>query len=183
MSAPAPSPARATFSARQRRVIRHLAQALYDDGAAPGVDARLDWLVGEVDDFVGRAGWVTRLSLHLALFALEALPALLGFGPRRLTSLSREASVRYLARLERDHADGVGVALVSWKSVLTVLYFEHPDALAETNYDGACLLGEGSLLRGTRRPSRSLPVAAAPAPEVAPAAARAAARAAGEKVA
>jgi hypothetical protein len=146
-----------TFSRRERRILRCLAEALFTDGtSSPEFEARLDWVVDDIDGLVGASGLVTRAGLRGLLNVMQTMPPAFGYGPRTLTTLPLERRVSYLEKLEL--ASGLGMSVVTWKILLGTSYFEHPEALSLTTYDGECLGGEGSLTRGTRRPSRSLRV-------------------------
>ncbi len=118
--------------------MRALAKGLFDTGA--GIpEQRLDWMLQDADAFLSAAGPKTGALFVGVMAALESMPVLLGEGPRRFSRLSPPARARYLERLERSRLSAL-IALP--KAVLGLVYYEHPDAAAETGYDGDCMLGE-----------------------------------------
>jgi hypothetical protein len=148
---------RNAFSFRERHVMRALAAALFDPEGRGDIDVRLEWAVDQSDAMAGAARGAPLFGLRVALVLLQFFPLLFGFGARRMTNLRVHDRVRYLEALEQAKIPWFGLPVFAWKTILAATYFEHPDALAETGYDGVCLTGEGSLTRGNRRPSR-LPV-------------------------
>lgn len=125
------------LSARQRLATRALAEALFtsDDGPPPA--ERIDWLVDDLDDLLGRAGLRARLLYTACLFAISVLaPLYLGKLPS-LRALSQDDRVRALEHMERG---SLGLAVFGAKAVLCILYYEHPDAARGLGFDGACLV-------------------------------------------
>jgi hypothetical protein len=127
---------RGLLPARTLRALRSIAEAtLWGPLGAPTA-ARLDWLMLEAEDFLGRAGARTRLLLRLSIFVVSVLaPACL----RRFTVLSRlplRERVRALAHLERSR---LGAPLLAVKALLSLLYYEHEDAAREVGFDAHCL--------------------------------------------
>ena len=128
---------------RMLRAVRALAEALFATEAGPPPPDRLDWLTGEFDDFLGHAGTRTRLVMRLSLFAVSCL-APLRLSPWRwppLHALPLAERIEALDRLEKSRAV---LPLLALKAILSVLYYEHPDAAREIGFDGACLLPGGS---------------------------------------
>lgn len=115
---------------------RAVAEALFltRDGPPPG--DRLDWLARELEDFLARSGSRSRLVVGFALFVIGVLAPLLSL---RLVSLARMPVLeraRCLARLE----DTFGAPVLAVKAMLSVLYYEHPDAARFVGFDAAeCL--------------------------------------------
>jgi len=50
--------------------------------------------------------------------------------------MPREKRTRMLERMEKSRIVIVSLVFVAWKTVLTMLYFEHPDELAAMGYPG-----------------------------------------------
>lgn len=115
---------------------RALAEAIFSTDAGPPPGERLDWLMGELDDFLGRAGPRARALLRLSVFAVSWLAPLLSFKVQPLRTLALAARIDALERLERSRA---AMPLLATKAVLSILYYEHPDAAGEIGFDGACL--------------------------------------------
>jgi hypothetical protein len=121
---------------RMLRAARALAEAIFSTEAGPPPPERLDWLVRELDDFLARVGSRTRLVLWLSVFAVSWLAPLLSFRLLPLRALPLPKRIDALERLERSHA---AMALLATKAILSILYYEHPDAAREVGFDGACL--------------------------------------------
>lgn len=120
---------------------RALARALFDAGR--GIpEARLDWMLADVDDFTGRAGAKTRLGFLAALLVLQWSPLFFGAWGR-MSALTPEARDRYLERLDRS---ALAVLIALPKAVLGLCYYEHPEVVAELGYDGRPLITEGTAL-------------------------------------
>ncbi len=137
-----------------RSTARALALGLFDRGDGIS-DARLDWLEADVAAFLAAAGPKTSFLFGLVLTAIELLPPWFGAGPSRF---SRLAPANRLAFLERLDASRLAVLIALPKAVLSLCYYEHPDALRETGYDGGCMVGElpagtGLVQLGPRGPS------------------------------
>jgi hypothetical protein len=125
-------------SARLLARARTVAEALFLTALGPPPRARLDWLQNEVEDFLARAGARARFVVGLALLAVCVLAPLAVGALRPLSSMSVERRARALGRLE----DVFGAPVLAVKALLSVLYYEHPDAAREVGFDGACLLDE-----------------------------------------
>jgi hypothetical protein len=115
---------------------RALAEAIFSTTSGPPPRDRLDWLMRELDDFLGRSGVRTRTVLRLSIFVVSWLAPLLTFRVRPLRALALPARIDALERLERSRA---ALPLLATKAILSVLYYEHPDAAREIGFDGACL--------------------------------------------
>mgnify|MGYP001306813955 CR=1 FL=1 len=125
------------LSLRQLKIARALTATLFDDGS--GVPAeRLDYAMAELVGYASRVGRVTRLALSFALWVMQLAPFLLFGIFRKFTSASAEIRQRCLRKLEGSR---LGLVVVLLKTVLSMIYFEHPEALASTGYDAQGLLG------------------------------------------
>lgn len=129
----APSPALPGLSRRQVRVIRAVAEALLADGSGPPPRSRLESTVREVGAFTVRAGSQTRLGFRAALVAIQWSPLLYLRKPRRFASATLAERIACFERLEGGRLAILAVVL---KLSLCLAYFELPDALAETGYNG-----------------------------------------------
>ncbi|MBI2374243.1 MAG: hypothetical protein HYV07_09600 [Deltaproteobacteria bacterium] len=117
-----------------------LASALFDPGS--GIPAgRLDWTLEEVDQLSIASGLKTRTLFFVTLFLVENLTFLFGH-PAKLSDLEPAARLEYLRRLD---ASSLAALLALPKALLALVYFEHPDALAETGYDGRPLIERPTL--------------------------------------
>ncbi len=123
-------------SARTLGTLRAVAEALFATAAGPPSAARIDWLLTEIEDFLARAGPRTRFVLGVAVFAVNLLAPL---------SVLRFTSLRRLSLAERVHAlrnlenSRLAAPLFAVKALLSLIYYEHPDAAREVGFDGACM--------------------------------------------
>ena len=118
--------------------MRALALGLFDTGAGIPVE-RLDWMLHDADDFLRAAGPKTSALFVGVMTALEGLPVAFGEGPHRFSKLDPSARARFLERLDSSR---LSMLIALPKAVLGLVYYEHPDAAAQTGYDGTCMLGE-----------------------------------------
>jgi hypothetical protein len=116
--------------------LRAVAEALFATASGPPSSERIDWLLLEIEDFLARAGGRTRLVLGLAVLAVNLLAPL---------SVFRFASLRRLPLIQRIHAlrnlenSRLAAPLFAVKALLSLIYYEHPDAAREVGFDGACM--------------------------------------------
>jgi hypothetical protein len=117
-------------------VLRSIAEATFFGAAGPPPAERLAWLIEEADDFLERAGTRTRLLIRLSLWLVSWLSpwAIFRLGPLRRLELDERVAA--LARLERS---ALSAPLLAVKALLSLLYYEHPDASREVGFDGQCL--------------------------------------------
>jgi hypothetical protein len=116
--------------------IRLIAESLFSTEAGPPSLDRLDWLVHEMDDFLGRSGTQTRWTFSIMVFVVTALAPLFIGRLRTLPHVERPDRVAALQAMERRF----GEPLLAVKAILCLVYYEHPDAAREIGFDGACLL-------------------------------------------
>jgi hypothetical protein len=122
-----------------RGLVRHartVAEAMFSSESGPPPPERLDWLERELADFLGRTGFLSMLVLRLCLFVVYASAPLMIGRFRFLSSLDVKERCRALDGFDRS---ALSPALLACKAILCILYFEHPDATAETGFDGKCL--------------------------------------------
>lgn len=132
-------------------ILRALAATAFDDGQ--GVPSeRLDWLMREYREFSRSLGAKTRTAFCLAILALQFLPLFVIGVPLPMTWLPGRLRVKYLEKLE---AGPLTAIVTATKVPLTMIYFEHPEVMASTGYDGRPLV-----LTGEESASGGLPAAA-----------------------
>ena len=130
---------RTTFGPFSRRVIFALAEALFTDPDAPsdrGAAARFSWAVSDVDAMISNASAGHRILVRVTLVLLELLPLVIVGRFARCSSLPIDARVAYLSRLDRHRITQLALPVVLWKTLLTMVYFEHPEAAPILGYDG-----------------------------------------------
>jgi hypothetical protein len=117
-------------------VVRAVAEAMFSqDGEveAERLDAHLD----EVDAFVSNASRPLRAGLRIALFVVRVAPLLFFFRLRMIESLDVSDRVTILSRLERSRLASLSLAFIGWRTVMTLVFYEHPIELQSLGYAGA----------------------------------------------
>ena len=130
---------RTTFGPFGKRVLHAMAEAFFTDPNDPsdrGAAQRFVWLVNDVDDFISQAGPSLRWGTRIAALIVELAPILFIGKLARCSSLALEDRERYLAKFEASTVPRVAVLVVLFKTLMTVLYFEHPEAAPHLGYDG-----------------------------------------------
>lgn len=121
-----------------RAPLAALALGLFDRGQ--GVpETRIDWMIEEVESFLEHAGSRTAWIFLFALAVLELFPLLLLGEFARMSRLSPLRRAEYLERFDRSR---LAIVLALPKALLAIVYYEHPDAVRETGYDGGCMIGK-----------------------------------------
>lgn len=122
------SPAAPPASRRVVRRGRVIAEALFarDEGPAPA--DRLDWLERDLADFLARSGAWARFLFGLCSFVVCAIGPLLRGRLRAMAALSVAERQAVFTRIEHGP---LSPTLLACKAVLCIIYFEHPDTLAE----------------------------------------------------
>jgi len=138
--APRPSQPPPAPRTRAMRSVASVAQVVFATEAGPPPESRVHWLCVEVDDFLQHAGARSRLIFRGALFVVTWVSPLLALRPPPLGLWSLPVRTRALERLERTP---LALALLAIKAMLSIPYYEHPDAAAEIGFDGRCLEEEG----------------------------------------
>ena len=125
----------ATHHPRTIRAARAIAEALFCSDAGPAPSDRIEWLLGEIDVLLTRAGWRSGGFYKLGVFGVWLLaPLLIG----RLPGLGRlplTDRVRALTKMERS---GLAVVVLGVKAIMCLMYYEHPDAVVETGHASEC---------------------------------------------
>ena len=127
--------ARTTLKPRHRAVVRAFAEALFFH-RPPAPPERFDAFVDEVDRFISPASKTLRFGLLLMLDAIRVLPIFFVRRLRTFEALDLETRVRMLERLDRSRFAIFSLLFVAYKTVLSMLFFEHPDELRAIGYPG-----------------------------------------------
>ena len=112
-----------------------VAEALFARGDRAPPPERIAWIEHEFEDFLARSGAGARRMLGLLLWIVSVLAPLLAGRFGLLRGLPVGDRVRALSTLERRW----GAPLLAVKAILSLIYYEHPDAAREVGFDGACL--------------------------------------------
>lgn len=130
---------RTTYGAYEKRVLRAMAEAFFTDPDEPadrGARARFGWLVDDVDDFISQASPTLRWGTRVAVWLVDWLPLFFIGRFSRCENLPLDERERYLATVEESPLPRVAVLVVMFKTLMTILYFEHPEAAPVLGYDG-----------------------------------------------
>jgi len=106
------------------------------DVEAPPAD-RVEWVCREVDDFLARVSFRTYVIVLASLVTLVVLAPLM---IRRFSGLAAMTLPDRIRALERVERSALSPALLAVKALLSVHYYEHPDAAREVGFDGACMI-------------------------------------------
>lgn len=129
---------RVTFGPFARRAIRAVAEALFTDDtiADAGAPARFDWIVVDADAMISNGSRQLRVGMRISIALLELLPLFVVGRFARCSTLPLPVRVRYLQRLEAGPITQLALLVVLWKSLLTILWFEHPETAPHLGHDG-----------------------------------------------
>lgn len=124
------------------RATRSIVEAVFarqgrDGDVAPPPGERVAWVCREVDDFLARVSTRTYAVVLLSLVTLVVLAPLMSRRFGSFAALSLPDRIRVLERFERS---ALSPALLAVKALLSVHYYEHPDAAREVGFDGACMI-------------------------------------------
>ncbi|MCB9597596.1 MAG: hypothetical protein H6719_33065 [Sandaracinaceae bacterium] len=128
--APRPGLSKAT-----RRRARLVAEALFTDDDGPPPPARLDWLETDLADFFGHLALRARFIFWICVTSTYVLAPLV-FG--RFTSFGRLPRSERVHALEAFERTPLSLALLGAKAILSIVYFEHPDAARAIGWDQGC---------------------------------------------
>jgi hypothetical protein len=123
---------RTTLRARHRPIARALAEAFFSPEGELD-DARLDAFVDDVDRFVSPASKTLRFGLLMMLEIMNVSP-LLFFRFRSFTSMSVEDRIHHLERLEASRIAQLPLLVVSYKTMMTLLFYDDAHELTQIGY-------------------------------------------------
>lgn len=121
-----------------RRAARGVAEALFHADEGPPDPARLEWMLDDIEDFLGRAGVRSQAIFQASITALTALAPLTVGRPLPLFLLPVKTRAKAIERFEQTP---LGLAVLGAKATLCIVYYEHPDSAAEIGFDGGCMSG------------------------------------------
>lgn len=114
---------------------RAFCEALYANEDGPPPRDRMDWLMGELDDLLTRAGWRSAGFYKFGLTLVSYLAPLFIFKLRPLWKLPLEERLRALRKMEATPAAAL---VLGCKTMVCIMYYEHPDVLREAGYLPGC---------------------------------------------
>ena len=118
------------------RALVAIAEAVFSRNGRPPAAERLSWIEREMEDFLARAGFRSRLMFSSMVWHTTVLAPLLSGRFALLYTLPLPERVQAVARLERRFSE----PLLAVKALLCLVYYEHPDAALEVGFDGQCLV-------------------------------------------
>lgn len=126
------------------RAARAVIEAVFARERAGGAVApppadRVDWVCREIDDFLTRVTLRSYAIVVLSLFVVSVVAPLL---VRRFGALASLPLADRIDALERFEKSGFAPALLAVKALVSVHYYEHPDAAREVGFDGSCMIAE-----------------------------------------
>lgn len=113
------------------KAARAFCEALFSTKEGPPPTERMDWLMGELDDYLTVAGWRSGGLYKVGLLLLALLAPLMILRPLPLWRLTLEQRVRALRRMEHSP---LAVLVLGMKSIICIIYYEHPEAAREIGY-------------------------------------------------
>jgi len=129
-------PRRRGLWGNQRQAVRAIAATLFTTDAGPPDAECLEWLCDDLDDFLGRVGRRARglLSLCVAAITWFAPLHVRRLGP--FYALDAQTQTTALERMERGP---LGLAVFGAKTLLCIVWYEHPETAQRVGYDARCL--------------------------------------------
>lgn len=131
--------ASATLPASALKRARHVAEALFTTEDGPPPPDRVDWVERDLKDFFGNANWRGAFIFRACIFAITWLAPIL---IARLPPIGRLAVSDRVHAIERfESVPGAVLTVLGAKAILSLIYYEHPDAAEEIGWDQECLGG------------------------------------------
>lgn len=96
----------------------------------------MHWFVDDLDDFVAHLNLRARLLFRACLFTATWL-APLAIG--RFAALASLPLTQRIAALDALERTPLSLALFGARAIVSLVYYEHPDAAAELGWDRQCL--------------------------------------------
>jgi hypothetical protein len=121
---------RTTLKQRHRPIVRALAEAFFD-GELTGT--KLDAFVDEVDRFMSATSKTLRFGLVLMLNVIELSP-LFYFRVKSFSHMNVAERVHHLEKLEASKVAQLPLLVVSYKTLMTMLFYDEAGQLKEIGY-------------------------------------------------
>ncbi len=131
-----PFPGRKTLGAAQRRLLCAVSEALFD-GCSDVSPGRLRADVDAAMSLIGAASARVRWGFSLALWLVQLSPILLGMHWARLERLPVPERVAVLSALERSRWTSLMLPFVGVRTVMMLIFYEHPAELLAIGFAGA----------------------------------------------
>jgi len=116
--------------------LRSVAEAFFSREDGPPPADRLDWLCADFDDFISQAGVRAQTIINAALMAVTWVAPLT---IKRAPPFGRLSLEQRCHALEKMEETDLGLAVLALKALLSIIYYEHPDSMAEIGVDKSCM--------------------------------------------
>jgi hypothetical protein len=114
--------------------VRALAEAFFSPDGEVSPE-KLDAFVDDVDGFVSPTSKTLRFGLLLLLGVLRWSP-LLFFRFRAFEDLSVDDRIHHLERLEKSRIGNLALVVISYKTIMTMIFYEDEAELRGLGYPG-----------------------------------------------
>jgi hypothetical protein len=126
---------RTTFGPGHRVVLVALGEALFsEDGDVPA--ERMQSFVADVDGFVSPASRGLRFGLVMMLRFIQLAPMLLFFSFSTFENLEVKKRVELLEKMDQSSIGLVGLVVVAYRTLMTMVFYEDPHELSLLGYPG-----------------------------------------------
>lgn len=95
------------------------------------------WFITDIDDFVAHLNLRARWLFHLCIYAVSLLAPLVAGRFGTLAGLPLPARIAALEAFEQTPA---ALALFAARAIVSLVYYEHPDAAREIHWDQQSLV-------------------------------------------
>jgi hypothetical protein len=129
------------LSPRAMRAVRAVAEGLFATEEGPPPEERLVYLSRDLSDFMGNVTLRARLLFRACLAIVYwVAPLLVG----ALPPLGRLPWRRRVEALERMEKTPLAMPLLGAKALMSIVYYEHPDAARDIGWDQQPKLAEAA---------------------------------------
>lgn len=133
---------RRCLSPRAMQVIDAVAETILQDAEGPPPPARMAWFSEELNDVFAHATGVPAIGMRLMPWVFEFSPLYLFRHLRLFTQLTPQERLGCLEAIEHSRIEQLSALLHLCKTLICVVYYEHPETLMEVGFDGLSMFGE-----------------------------------------
>ncbi|MEM7605337.1 MAG: hypothetical protein AAF411_08265 [Myxococcota bacterium] len=118
-----------------RGATRSFAEALFWSDAGAPDSKKIAWLLDELEDYLGRSGVRAQLVFQASMTAITTLAPLTLGRPLPLNMLTPHQRAEAIEHFEQTP---LGLSVLAAKTMLCLIWYEHPDIQADVDIDTAC---------------------------------------------